>query len=720
MSGQADALLLQLAHAAGLQTAWRDVHGAVRRVGPETLRAVLASMGLECRSPAQCADSLELLHMQDDSAERTGLAIVRAGAPLVVRARGSLHYRMQLEGGGRVLGTARDVGRGRALIPALRQPGYHRLEMGGQQCTVAVIPPRAPAVTALLRRAAVSQPRALVLGAQVYALQRLSAAGGSASNIVLPGWEAGGDFSLLGKLAAAAAQQGAAALAISPVHAMFTADAGRYSPYAPSSRLFLNAMYADPAAVFDAEFLQPPHSRQVLPYVDADGCLDWPTIQEQRLSQLRRIFDRFESLQPARWSDEFFEFRRQGGEALSAHACYEALHAHFAPALGPQHGWRDWPTEYHHPGSRKVREFAETHERELRFHAFLQWLAARSLAEAQAQATAVMPIGLIADMAVGTDPRGSHAWSRQEQVMTGVTVGAPPDLFQPRGQDWGLTAFSPWGLRRNGYAGFIETLRAVLAHAGGLRVDHVIGMARMWLVPEGAAASEGVYIGYPLDDLMDLLALEAWRHDALVVGENLGTVPEGFDAAMERRGFLGMSVLWFEREAGSPPRFRRPADWPVNTMAMATTHDLPTLRGWWVGRDIEWRERHGEYSPEHAEQQRHVREQEKQGLWSALCDEGLAEPNEPLPQEAPVAAMLAYVAGTPAVLLSVALEDLLGEQEQVNLPGGAGGELAAAHPNWRRTLAQPVEALLQHGDAPLLLSVLRKARGVGEPVGRRE
>lgn len=719
MSARHDALLMQLAQAAGLQTVWRDVHAAARRVGPETLRAVLASMGLECQGPAQCAASLELLHKQDDSVEHTGLALVHAGAALVVRARGSLHYRVQLEGGGRVMGTARDIGRGRAMIPAFRQPGYHHLEMGGLQCTVAVIPPRAPAVAALLRRQPARPPRSWVLGTQVYSLRRFPADGDRAGEVVLPGWQAGGDFTLLGKLAITAAQEGAAALAISPVHAMFVADPERYSPYAPSSRLFLNAMYADPAAVFDADLLQPWQGGDAQAFVDAQGCLDWPTIQAQRLAQLRGIFDRFDAQQPAGWTNEFFEFRRQGGEALSAHACYEALHAHFASTLGPQHGWRDWPAEYQQPGTQEVREFAATHERELRFHAFLQWLAARSLCAAQAQARAVMPIGLIADMAVGTDPRGSHAWSRQEQLMTGVTVGAPPDLFQPRGQDWGLTAFSPWGLRRNGYAGFIETLRAVLAHAGGLRVDHVIGLARMWLVPQGACAAEGVYLEYPFDDLMDLLALEAWRHHAVVIGENLGTVPDGFDSAMERRGFLGMSVLWFEQEAGSPPRFRPARQWPVSTMAMATTHDLPTLRGWWLSRDIEWRERHGEYSPEQAAQQRRIREQEKQGLWSALCDDGLADPKQPLPQEAPVAAMLAYVASTPSTLLNVALEDLMGQQEQVNLPGGSGGDLAAAHPNWRRTLAQPVEALLQHGDAPLLLSVLRKARSASEHAGSK-
>lgn len=301
--------------------------------------------------------------------------------------------------------------------------------------------------------------------------------------------------------------------------------------------------------------------------------------------------------------------------------------------------------------------------------------------------------------------------------MSGVSVGAPPDLFQPEGQDWGLTAFSPWGLRRHGYAGFIETVRAALAHAGGVRIDHVMGLARMWLVPEGAPPSGGIYIGYPFKELMDLLTLEAWRHEALVVGENLGTVPEGFTEEMDRRGFLGMSVLWFERVPGDATRFRLPQQWPAHTMAMATTHDLPTLRGWWVGRDIAWRERQGEYSEQEALRQRRVREEEKQALWSAMCEAGLADPDTRLPEAAPVAEMLSYVAGTPAVLFSVALEDITGQEEQVNLPGRVPPGQTDSHPNWRRTLSVPVDDLLRRGEAPLLLAAIRRARGMDDGAG---
>lgn len=708
-------LLQQLAEAASLQVAWVDARGHDKVVEPDTLRSVLDALGLPCATPAQCRESLERLKATDDTGDG-GMLIVRHDASLVVRRQGTMHYRLQLEAGSSVVGTARDIGGGQVEIPAIRRPGYHQLEMGSWRCTVAVTPKRAPSVEALLQRnggGSATAARAWVLGAQVYGLRRAGEGryGPSGATGRPAAWNVGGDFSLLGDLAEQAAEHGAAGLAISPVHAMFTTDPQRYSPYAPSSRLFLNAMYADPAVIFDAETLGAGAEQSAENVLDADGCMNWPAIQELRMAQLRGLYERFYAAPPEALADDLAIFRSEGGEALENHARYEALHAHFAGELGAGHGWRDWPAGYRNPVGEAVSRFAREHEREVRFHVFLQWLASRSMAAAQAQARKVMPIGLIADLAVGTDPRGSHAWHLQDQIMVGVSVGAPPDLFQPLGQDWGLTAFSPWALRRHAYDGFIQTLRATLAHAGGLRVDHVMGLARMWLVPSGAPPSKGVYIRYPMDEMMDLLMLEAWRHDAVIVGENLGTVPEGFNDALARRGFLGMSVLWFEQEAGNRPVFHASKDWPTQTMAMVTTHDLPTLRGWWLARDLEWRERQGEYEGDLAAEQRERRNQEKQALWSALQDAGMAPKGAAVPQAAPVAETLAYVASTPSVLLNVALEDLVGQEEQPNLPGAPSADAANRHPNWRRVLDIPVDELLRHADAPSLALAIRRARG---------
>ena len=714
MRGRGQDDLKQLAEAAGLQVKWQDAHGKPQTVQPDTLRTVLQHLGLPCATPEQCRDSMGRLSDESgqqgfgaQAAGRKNLQVVHEGESVVLQRQGSTHYRLELEGGKSIMGTARDLGNGRVSIPGISQPGYHRLEMGGVHCTLAVSPRRCPSVASLLARhdAAVAPKmgaKPWALSAQVYGLCR------EADGRALPGWEVGGDYSLVGRLAVEAAGQGACGLAISPVHAMFSADLGHYSPYSPSSRLFLNAVYADPQAVFDADFLRPLLNEPRQALRDAGGCLDWPAIQAIRLRQLRRLFEQFETAQPEALQRDFEIFRSEAGEALDNHAAFEALHAHFSAKLGPGHGWRDWPDAYHDPRSQAVQRFCADHRAEVRFHAFLQWLAARSLGAAQQTARSHMPLGLIADMAVGTDPRGSHAWSRQDQIMTALSVGAPPDIFQPSGQDWGLTAFSPHALQQNGYEGFIETLRASLAYAGGIRVDHVIGLARVWLVPEGASAADGVYISFPREDMLDLVALESWRHAAVAVGENLGTVPGDFNEAIYRRGILGMSVLWFEQEGSEPASFKPPQAWPVESMAMASTHDLPTLRGWWSGRDIDWRVRQGEFDDAESSKQRAEREQQKRALWRALQNCDLAASDAAVPAEAPAREILAFLAKTPSAVLNVALEDLLGNVEQPNLPGACPAEDPEdRHPNWRRPYDLPVEGALQSDEAQRLLSALR-------------
>lgn len=714
--------LVQLAEAAGLQVRWQDAHGKPRTVGPDTLRAVLQALDIPCATDMQCRDSLEALRRESEprraatpSRGRRDLSIVRVGASVVLQRHGSPHYRLRLEDGTSILGTARDLGNGFVAIPGIQKPGYHLLDMGGVQCTLAVVPARCPPVPALLARGGSVEgtARALrpwVLSAQVYGLNRGFEASEAETGrgLVLPGWEVGGDFSLVGHLAVEAARQGASGLAISPVHAMFASRPEHYSPYSPSSRLMLNVMYADPAAIFPSELLGPCLETGERMTLDQRGCVDWPAIQAVRLNQMRSLFEKFETDPTESLQQDFESFRRDGGDAVFHHAAYETLHGRFSATLGPGHGWRDWPAEFYDPNGEAVRRFVSEHDKEFRFHVFLQWLATRSLGKAHEMAMEHLPLGLIADMAVGTDPGGSHAWSRQDQIMTAMSVGAPPDLFQPRGQNWGLTAFSPHALQQNGYEGFIETLRAALNYAGGIRVDHVMGLARMWLVPDGADAREGVYLSYPREELLDLLTLESWRYGAVVVGENLGTVPGDFNDALRQRGMLGMSVLWFEQEHAQPPAFKAPEAWPEDTMAMASTHDLPTLRGWWAGRDIAWRVRQGEYDEAEAAAQRERRDAEKHALWRALQNSGLVRSDMSIPHDTPAAHILSFLARTRSMLLSVALEDLLGHEDQANLPGASEAGPEDRHPNWLRAYGPPVGQLLQGSIPQGLLAVLKR------------
>jgi 4-alpha-glucanotransferase len=409
------------------------------------------------------------------------------------------------------------------------------------------------------------------------------------------------------------------------------------------------------------------------------------------------------------------------------------LHAHHLAQLGPASGWRDWPVHLHDPRGEGVRNYATQHEAEVSFHAFLQWMADAGLQHAQKSAReAGMSVGLIADLAIGTDARGSHAWSRQGEMLEGVSVGAPPDLFQAEGQNWGLTAFSPRALRQNAYAAFIETVRAVLAHAGGVRIDHILGMSRMWLVPPGASAADGVYLHYPMQDMLRLLVLEAWRHKALVVGENLGTVPEGFNDQLEHKGILGTSVLWFERspatrrepdaQAGKELQsgiddmesaegdsvdaaaFLPPAQWPAWTMATPTTHDLPTIRGWWSGRDLEWR---GSGKPD--AQEASARQRDKTALWQALQDAGCVSAKDRPPEHAPREAVLSYVSKTPSPIVIVSLEDLLGLLEQPNLPG-SDSHSGSPHPNWIQCLPAGVDEIFNNAEVASGIAAIKRAR----------
>ncbi|MCF4991850.1 4-alpha-glucanotransferase, partial [Pseudomonas gessardii] len=315
-----------------------------------------------------------------------------------------------------------------------------------------------------------------------------------------------------------------------------------------------------------------------------------------------------------------------------------------------------------------------------------------------------MGIGLIADLAVGADGAGSQAWSRQDELLADLTVGAPPDILNRTGQGWGISAFSPEGLKRNGFRAFIEMLRANFAHAGGLRIDHVMGLQRLWVIPRGASPRQGAYLYYPVDDLLRLLALESSRHQAIVLGEDLGTVPEGLREKLSARAMLGMRVLLFEQDHGG--RFTPILDWPDNALATTSTHDLPTLNGWWHHRDIEWNVQLGLIDTPTVEQWSEHRQRERAALRQALSQDpqnfGAALRNE---TDALLDASVRYLGHTRAPLVLLPLEDALGTLEQANLPGTLD-----THPNWRRRLPGDATHLLDDDNAARRLELLAVAR----------
>ncbi len=624
------------AREAGLAIDWVDAMGRPQQVKTEALRRILDSLdatqdGSDVRPliTARVDARIDLPGLSTD-ADTPAELVLEDGSVRSVTIRG---------------------GKG-ATLPAIGKAGYHRLRFAGREITLAV----APARCVTLGEVGAGR-RMWGVAAQVYGLRRAGDGGI-------------GDAGAVRDLAQAAARHGADAMALSPVHSLFAADPARHGPYSPSSRLFLNPLYGDPSTVFGPERL----ASHAAVADEQAPLIDWAAAGAAKFAMLRRLFDDFVAHDLAAATSlaaDFERFVREGGDALHDHALFEALHAE-RPG-----NWADWPAGWRQGDAAAVR-----------YHLFLQWIAARSFAAAQTAARAAgMRIGLIGDLAIGMDPAGSHAWARQSDLLLGLSIGAPPDGFNPRGQDWGLTGFSPRALLARGFEPFLATLRAALAHAGGVRIDHIMGLMRLWLVPRGAPASEGAYLAYPLEDLLRLLALESHRHGAVVIGEDLGTVPPGFRARLRRAGIAGLDVMWFERTRLS---YRKPTRWRRDAVAMTTTHDLPTVAGWWSGEDIRTRRALGLGGAGEEKERR----QDRVRLWRAFTAAGTAQ-GAPPPVDRPAAAVdaaLGYVAQSPSPLMLAPLEDLLGLEAQPNLPGTID-----EHPNWRRRLVPAAKDLF---DAP--------------------
>jgi 4-alpha-glucanotransferase len=655
-----------LARAAGIAVEW--VNAAKKpQVVPETnLVRVLGALGFPCETASQLAESRERIAALHDRSAPASFVTADAGRPISIISDedGSIGA-LELENG-----ETRDLRLERVAdglsLPRIAEPGYHKLHVGNRVITLAVAPQRCVTPTDLVGRA-----RSWGVAVQLYGLRENGDFGiGNASGLIA--------------FVNAAARAGVDAVALSPNHAMFSADPARYGPYSPSSRLFFNPLHADPTIVFGQERVSAISQKLGLAKqakaLEEQPLIDWAASAAAKLALFRGLFEDLYVRNASDRGDDFARFRTRGGALLEKHARFEAIQAWQLQQGRNRWDWRNWPRPWQNPDSEEVRGFSQANRREVDFHVFLQWLADASLAAAQTQAGAAgMGIGLIADLAVGMDAGGSHAWSQQSDILVGLNVGAPPDLFNPHGQNWGLTTFSPYTLRTAHFGPFLATLRAVTRHAGGIRIDHAMGLTRLWLVPEGASPADGAYLSYPCTDLLRLIRLESHRHRATVIAEDLGTVPEGFQERLADSGIDGMRVLWFERD--DDEAFRLPSAWSVEAAAMTSTHDLPTVAGWWRGTDIEMRQRLTPVSgPDIESQEKKQRAADRSLIWDALRAAEVAEgPASAASDDSVVDAAIRFVAGTPSELALIPLEDMLGLVDQPNLPG-----TITEHPNWRR------------------------------------
>jgi (1->4)-alpha-D-glucan 1-alpha-D-glucosylmutase len=514
-----------------------------------------------------------------------------------------------------------------------------------------------------------------------------------------------GDFSDLAKLVDVVASAGGDFIGLNPLHALFPDNPAHISPYSPSHRAFLNVLYIDVEAV--PEFAASAAARSRFASADfqarlaalrATEVVDYIGVAQAKFEILPLLFDRFKQAGGAR-ARAFADWRVQQGEALERFARYEALQAHFRKTAGAW-GWPAWPQEFHDPAAQAVADFARTHADAVAYSAWLQWIAHTQLAAVAAHAKQRgMAIGLYQDLAVGANSGGAEVWSWQsvfaigKEGNGGASTGAPPDELNLLGQDWGLPPFVPHRLRAVGYAPFIDILRANMKHAGALRIDHVMGLTRLFWVPPDTPATEGAYVHYPFEDMLGLVANESLRNACLVIGEDLGTVPDGFRERLFAAGVLSYHPLIFERYPDG--QFRLPADMPRQALVAAGTHDLPTLAGFWRSVDLAVRTRLMLFPSDELRQRLITDRGWDRGrlLWAlereGLLPSGVGKDPAALPELtlAVIAAIHAYLARSPAMLLVVQPEDLFGLTEQINVPG----TLEDQHPNWQRKLPVPIE-----------------------------
>jgi (1->4)-alpha-D-glucan 1-alpha-D-glucosylmutase len=704
---QPDSRLAEQARRLGVADRYHGFWGKEEVVPDAVLARAVAAMTGDDAQPAAQAHGLPTVH------------VAREGSRVELRwtshEASRCRWRLAYEDNGFEAATGelqRSYQQAAVVLPEGLAAGYYRLTLEGapapEFCRV-VIAPRACHVAPELQQG----ERWWGCTIQLYALR-------SSRN-----WGIG-DFGDLRRLCDAAAHQGASFIGLSPLHALFPHNPAAASPYSPSSRKALNPIYIDVQTLVELggceeaqQKVQSEPFQERLRLLREAEMVDYPGVaaaKDEILRMLWRHFERHELDKDRSRGAHFLAYMREREETIGRHALFEALQEHLHARDPNVWGWPAWPQEYRDPDGPAVRAFAQEQASSVRYRFWLQWLAEVQLEACQRYArTRGMGIGLYCDLAVGVNGGGAETWVEHAMFAHGMHAGAPPDPLAPTGQDWGLPPWSPQRLKQARYQPFIDTLRANMRHSGALRLDHVMALMRLfWTGPDG-----GTYVDYPLEDLMGVLALESQRHQCMVIGEDLGNVAPRMREHMREGNLLSYKPLLFEREEDGG--FRRPAQWQNKALAVVSTHDLPTLRGFWLGEDIELAAKLQLYPDAAAhESQVLARAQDRARLLLALQREELLPPGTsvqptslPDASSALVDAVYAYLARTPCWLVGVQLEDVTGQLLQVNVPGTTEDRF----PNWRRKLSVTVEGLGSDARWASLAAVLRAERTGPRPVG---
>jgi 4-alpha-glucanotransferase len=701
--------LRELADRRGIVDGYWDVTGREYRETSDATRvALLAAMGVDASSEEAARRTLAAEEDRERERVLEPVAVWRERAdaepalrlrvpPAVQGAHGRVSWRLELvlEDGSATAseGTlVRSPGSAWSAVPLpfAPAPGHHRVRL-------------ALAGPGTLREAEqrfVVAPRCALRAEEKLGARRTY---GLWTNLYTVRSERGfgaGDLGDLRRLVEWCAAEGGAFVGVNPLHALRNRGHD-ISPYGPRSRLFRNPLYLDVEAVPElAEceearaLLRSPELAAARAKLRALASIDYAGVWEAKRAVLAILHRRFAERHRGRATPRGEAYRAHlaaRGTALEDFATFSAIEDHRYRARGRDTGWRAWPAGLRHPRSPSVARFRREHAEQVDFQRWLQLELDRQLGEtARAAAESGMALGVYQDLAVGSAGDSSDTWAFQGVFAEGASAGAPPDDYAAKGQDWGLPPLDPVALRASGYDYWIQLLRAGFAHAGALRIDHVLGLFRLFWIPAGGEGKDGAYVRYPADELLGILALESRRAGALVVGEDLGTVPADVPGRLASWGVLSSRLLYFEREG---ERFRASSRYSPRALVAASTHDLAPLAGWWEGRDLLRRREAGQLaSDEELAQARGRRGAEREALRRCLVEEGLLAPAADGAEPAPgalCAAVNAFLCRTPAPLVALSLDDLAGEREPVNLPGVP----VERHPSWSRKMERSLEEI---------------------------
>ncbi len=716
----------RLARLRGIGEAYHDYRGELRYFTLETKAGILRAMGCAPEDAAALAAEIGQLEGERQRRLLPPLAAVhgnRAMLDLNIAARdfgAGLMWTLALEHGERRTGQLSSadcpeiwrgeidgswITRRRFELPLDLPAGYHELEVsiaGGPAARCLLI--ASPAVC--------YEPAAILEGRRLWGVAVQLYAVRSREN-----WGIG-DFNDLRGLIRWLAARGAGFVGLNPLHALAPADPGRASPYSASNRHFLNLLYisvptvpefrecsAACSRVADEQFARRLSELRTAPQVDYRGAAE---VKFEILELLYREFRERHLIPGTSRAAAFRDFVASGGPLLQIHARFDALDHFFRTARNSASGWLSWPAEYREATGVAAQRFADEHPLQIEFHLYMQWLAHEQLAGAQALARELgMPVGLYGDYAVGAHPSGSETWADQRGFRMGAEIGAPPDPLALKGQGWGIPPPDPLAMETQYLQGFIGLIRNNMRYYGALRLDHVMSLFRLWWVPAGSSPTEGAYVHYPLHSLLTALALESSRSGCMVVGEDLGVVPDEVRHAMPEFGLYHYKVLLFEKQNG---RFRRPGEFVRRALATATTHDMPTLRGFWEGSDIKLRRRLQLYpNAESANDVEREREQDRAALLAALRDEGLAadaaDSSVPPFTLELAHALHVYLARSNTALVALQIDDLLGMTDPVNVPG-----THHEYPNWQRKLSADLEDMVHRAEFDRYFAEISRAR----------